>query len=123
LSALAVAVEPQTTGMAQLAPYWPVEDLSKVTVMVVGVGSIGGTATSSLAGYGLGRLLLVDPDRLMWHNLVRHVLPQRYVGRYKVDALRDYLRDQRGDTEITAYTADVVDDAELIRAACWPRPT
>ncbi|MFF0578555.1 ThiF family adenylyltransferase [Streptosporangium saharense] len=110
-----VAVEPEITGITQLHPYWPVADLSAVTVMVVGVGSIGGAAATALAGYGLGRLLLVDPDRLMWHNLVRHVLPRRYAGKYKVDALRDHLADQRGDTEITAFRYDVVDNADRIR--------
>ncbi|MEV0352206.1 ThiF family adenylyltransferase [Nonomuraea sp. NPDC050680] len=77
-------------GITQLQPYWPVTDLASVTAMVVGVGSIGGAAATALAGYGLGRLLLVDPDRLLWHNLVRHVLPRRYIGKFKVDALRDY---------------------------------
>ncbi|WP_051362486.1 ThiF family adenylyltransferase [Amycolatopsis thermoflava] len=110
-----VAVEPETTGIMQLHPHWPVADLSAVTVMVVGVGSIGGAAATALAGYGIGRLLLVDPDRLMWHNLVRHVLPRRYVGQYKVDALREHLADHRGDTEITALRYDVVDDADRIR--------
>jgi hypothetical protein len=86
-----VAVEPETIGIDQIRPFWPVEDLSKVTVTVVGVGSIGGAATHSLAGYGDGRLRLLDPDRLMWHNLVRHVLPDRFVGEYKVDGMREFL--------------------------------
>lgn len=110
-----VAVEPETTGIMQLHRHWPVADLSAVTVMVVGVGSIGGAAASALAGYGLGRLLLVDLDRLLWHNLVRHVLPRRYVGQYKADALREHLADQRSDTEIMAFRYDVVDDADRIR--------
>jgi hypothetical protein len=112
----AVSVEPMTTGITQLDPYWPVADLSTVTAMVVGVGSIGGAAATALAGYGLGRLLLVDPDRLMWHNLIRHMLPRRYVGHYKVDSLREHLTDQRGDTEVTAFRYDVVDDADRVRS-------
>ncbi|NJP97105.1 ThiF family adenylyltransferase [Nonomuraea sp. FMUSA5-5] len=111
-----VAVEPEPIGITQLEPYWPVTDLASVTVMVVGVGSIGGAAATALAGYGLGRLLLVDPDRLLWHNLIRHVLPRRYIGKFKVDALRDYLADRHGDTEIAAFRYDVVNDADLIRA-------
>lgn len=35
---VSVAVEPETTGMAQLQPHWPVDDLAKTTVLVVGVG-------------------------------------------------------------------------------------
>lgn len=110
-----VAIEPETIGIMQVGRSWPVADLSAVTVMVIGVGSIGGAAVTALAGYGVGRLLLVDPDRLMWHNLVRHVLPRRYVGQYKVDALREHLADQRSDTEITGLRYDVVDDADRVR--------
>jgi len=110
-----IAVEPESISVAQLHPYWPVADLSSVTVMVVGVGSIGGAAATALAGYGVGQLLLVDPDRLMWHNLVRHVLPRRYVGRYKADALREHLRDQRGDTDIVPFRYDIIDHADRIR--------
>ena len=39
-------------------------------------------------------LHLLDPDRLLWHNVVRHVLGQRHVGRYKTDAMADHLRDR-----------------------------
>ncbi|MEU3626007.1 hypothetical protein BS329_30615 [Amycolatopsis coloradensis] len=112
---VSVAVEPAEVGTGQLAAHWPIDDLAKTTVMVVGVGSIGGAAVTALAGYGVGRLLLVDPDRLMWHNLIRHVLPDRHVGHFKVDALREHLADQRSDTRIVPYRYDVVDDAHEIR--------
>ncbi|MET9001742.1 ThiF family adenylyltransferase [Amycolatopsis sp. NPDC004169] len=115
VSGVSVAVEPAEFGTGQLAARWPIDDLAKATVMVVGVGSIGGAAVTALAGYGVGRLLLVDPDRLMWHNLVRHVLPGRHVGHFKVDALREHLSDQRSDTRIVPYRFDVVDDAHEVR--------
>jgi molybdopterin/thiamine biosynthesis adenylyltransferase len=110
-----VDIEPSAIGMTQIVQYWPIEELAKTTVMVVGVGSIGGAAVTALASYGVGRLLLVDPDRLLWHNLVRHTLPNRHVGRFKVDALRDHLAQQRPDTKIFPYRFDVVDDAHEIR--------
>jgi hypothetical protein len=111
-----VAVEPETGGIDQIRPFWPVEDLSKVTVTVIGVGSIGGAATRSLAGYGVGRLRLLDPDRLMWHNLIRHVLPDLYVGQYKVDGMREFLGERHPDTSIEAHRLDVVDQADHVRA-------
>jgi len=110
-----VAVEPETIGIDQIRPFWPVEDLSKVTVTVVGVGSIGGAAARSLAGYGIGRLRLLDPDRLMWHNLVRHVLPDRFVGEYKVDGMRQLLAERHPDTVLEAYRLDVVNQADHVR--------
>ncbi len=79
------------------------------------MGSIGGAATTALAGYGVGRLRLVDPDRFLWHNQVRHVLPGRYVGRYKVDGLREHLAEQRPDTTVEALRLNVVENADHIR--------
>jgi molybdopterin/thiamine biosynthesis adenylyltransferase len=114
--AVAVALEPEITGMAQLREHWPVEELAKLTVMVVGVGSIGGAAATALANYGVGRLILVDPDRLMWHNLVRHVLDAQHVGHFKVDALREHLTARYPDTAVNPFRWNVLDDADLIRS-------
>ncbi|HZO69842.1 MAG TPA: ThiF family adenylyltransferase [Kribbellaceae bacterium] len=102
-------------GNAQLAAQWPVDLLAATTVMVVGVGSIGGAAVHALASYGIGRLLLIDHDRLRWHNLVRHVCGPAHVGRMKVSALRDDLRLLRPGTSAEAHPLDVVADADQIR--------
>ncbi|MEV4364464.1 ThiF family adenylyltransferase [Nonomuraea sp. NPDC049625] len=110
-----VECEPEVVGNAQLAARWPVDLLAATTVIVVGVGSIGGATVHALASYGIGRLLLVDPDRLRWHNLVRHVCGPAHVGKMKVSALRDDLRLLRPDTNVEAYPLDVVAEADQIR--------
>ncbi|WP_229327453.1 ThiF family adenylyltransferase [Streptomyces sp. UNOC14_S4] len=68
---LEVSVEPEVTGVLQLEGHWPVEELRSTRVMLIGAGSIGSATAHALAGYGVGHLTLVDPDRLQWHNLVR----------------------------------------------------
>jgi hypothetical protein len=116
VSPLDIECEPEVQGNAQLAPYWPVPVLEETTVMVIGVGSIGGAAAHALAAYGVGRLLLVDPDRLRWHNLVRHVSGAVHVGRLKVTAVREDLRHMRPETDVCPLPLDVVRDADKIRA-------
>jgi glycine/D-amino acid oxidase-like deaminating enzyme len=96
-------------------PYWPAYDLAAATVMVIGIGSIGGAAAHALAAYGVGRLILVDHDRLRWRNLVRHVSSAAQVGRLKVSALREDLRILRPETEVIACPLNVVSDANKIR--------
>jgi hypothetical protein len=113
---LDIECEPEVLGSAQLAPYWPALRLAGTTVMVIGVGSIGGAAAHALAGYGVGRLILVDPDRLRWHNLVRHVCGPAHVGRLKVSAVREDLKHLRPETEVLAHPLNVVTDADQIRA-------
>lgn len=110
-----VAIEPRELGIMQLAAQWPVSDLSGDTVMVVGLGSIGGAIAEQLAALGVGHTLLVDPDRFLWHNQVRHVLGAGAVGRHKVDAVREYLNQEWPNHNCRPLQLDVVRHAHLIR--------
>jgi hypothetical protein len=111
-----VALEPEAHGLVQLAPHWRLDALRDKRVLVVGVGSLGSVVASSLAGYGVGSLDLLDPDRLLWHNTVRHVLGDEHVGRFKVDALAQHLTARWPDLTCTPHVIDVVQDAHLVRA-------
>ena len=68
------------------------EQLSKVRVGIVGLGSIGSKVALSLARSGVQRFLRVDDDYLIPGNLVRHDLSWAFVGVHKVNAVRDALR-------------------------------
>jgi hypothetical protein len=102
-------------GWAQLEPGWPVKNVRSVRVAVIGVGSIGAVAANALAGYGVGTLSLVDPDRLLSHNLVRHHLSARDLGRAKVDGLADQLRRAWPEIKVEPLELNVVADADRIR--------
>lgn len=110
-----VLVEPDTHGLAQLDGQWPVAHLAAKRALVVGTGSIGGRAAQSLTAYGIGNVDLLDPDRLLWHNTVRHVLSDAHVGRYKVNALRDTLKEHWPDLNIRVHRLDVVANADVVR--------
>lgn len=111
-----IAVEPAVIGMQQLADRWPVEELSTLSVAVVGCGSLGGVAADALAGYGVGSLYLIDHDRFLWHNMVRHLLGPESVGRNKAAALTDNLSNRWGNDRIYAMPLDVVRRADVFRA-------
>lgn len=63
-------------------------------VAIVGVGSGGSAVLRELVRAGVGWFLLVDNDRLAPGNVCRHELSLRDVGRLKVHALADYVRDR-----------------------------
>lgn len=71
------------------------EVLADRTVAVVGVGAVGSVAADLLARAGIGRMTLIDEDVIRPGNCVRHLVDGRYVGWYKVDAVRDWIV-QRG---------------------------
>lgn len=114
--AIDIAVEPEHIGLQQLAAQWPLERLAQDTVMVVGLGSIGGAAAEQLAAMGVGRTILVDPDRFLWHNEIRHVLGKCHIGRLKVDAMKDHITERWPDHQALPLPVDVVDDASQVRA-------
>lgn len=113
---LAVAFEPGEVGIGQLDPQWPVTKLQEMRVGVVGVGSIGGVVADALAGYGVGTLDFIDPDRFLWHNQVRHVLGAESVGLLKVDALANRIGRTWPETRVHPYPVNVVSAAHHMRA-------
>lgn len=106
---------PGANPTAALAGDWPVDVLADTRITIVGVGSIGSAAAHALAMAGVGHLSLVDPDRLLWHNVVRHTLDRRDVGRYKVDAVADAITRRWPGTAVEPLRFDVITDADRMR--------
>lgn len=111
----ALEVEPEKTGVWRLDPQWPVAQLQQRRIAIIGLGSIGGRVADALAAYGLGTLDLVDPDRFLWHNQVRHVLGFESVGRGKVMAMRSMLQKRWPESRVNAHPWNAVSDAHLLR--------
>ncbi|WP_206370747.1 HesA/MoeB/ThiF family protein [Solimonas marina] len=95
------------------------ELLRDSSVLVIGLGGLGSTAASHLAGAGIGRLLLCDRDRVELSNLQRQVLyRQSDVGRAKTVAAAAQLAALNRDVEIETFDADdglaAVRDADIV---------
>jgi hypothetical protein len=102
-------------GWDQLRPGWPVGTVQGARITVIGAGSIGSATAHALAAYGVGRIALVDPDRLLAHNLIRHQLSVRHVGLMKVDGLAEQIRSSWPGTIIEPLALDVSADADRMR--------
>jgi hypothetical protein len=98
-----------------LGDTWPLGDLNDHLVTVIGVGSIGSVAADALATYGVARLALVDPDRLLEHNVVRHRLSMRDIGRHKVNAMAERLAACHPNLRVEAFPLDAIDEADVMR--------
>jgi molybdopterin-synthase adenylyltransferase len=66
--------------------------LGDASVLVIGVGALGCAAAEALATAGIGRLTLVDPDRVERSNLHRQLLHRTAdLGRLKVESAAETL--------------------------------
>ncbi len=88
-------------------PGWSLEGqerLRQASVLVVGAGGIGSALLPYLAGAGIGRLGIVDADRVDLTNLHRQVLyTTTELGQWKAEAAAGRLRAANPHPEIRAY--------------------
>lgn len=89
-------------------------NLADKTVAVIGVSGTGSITAEMLARLGVGRIVLVDFDRIERKNLNRilYATPAD-VGRHKTHVLRDAIRAHHPDAAITTIEADVTDPRSI----------
>ena len=75
-----------------------IEKLNGAYVALFGLGGVGSYAAEALARSGVGRLLLVDNDKVSKSNINRQLCAlQSTVGKYKVDIVAERLLDINPD--------------------------
>jgi len=87
------------------------QKLKAASVLLVGAGGIGAPAALYLAAAGVGRIGLLDDDRVSLSNLQRQILYSEHdVGRSKVEAGRERLQALNGDIRVEALPLRVEAD-------------
>lgn len=89
------------------------------TIAVCGLGGLGSNIAISLARAGIGRLILIDFDRVDITNLHRQQYRADQIGLYKTDALSEILKGIAPYIEIETHTVRLTDEnsAELLKGA------
>ena len=67
-------------------------ELNSKKILVIGCGSIGGYLIEQIAKSGVKNIDVIDDDILKEVNIYRHVLGMEYVGRYKSEAICEYIK-------------------------------
>ena len=86
------------------------EKLTAATVAVCGLGGLGSNIAISLARAGVGRLILLDFDRVDITNLHRQQYLADQIGCYKTEALSENLRAIAPYVELVTHTVRITED-------------
>lgn len=80
------------------------EKLLSAKVLVIGTGGLGSPASLYLAAAGIGRIGIVDSDKVELNNLQRQILHStKNVGKPKVESGKERMREINPDVEVTPY--------------------
>ena len=92
---------------------------SSATVAVCGLGGLGSAIAIALARAGIGKLILIDFDRVDITNLHLQQYKTNQIGMNKTDAMRSNLEEIAPYVEIETHTVRLTEDnaAELLRDA------
>lgn len=92
---------------------------SSAAVAVCGLGGLGSNIAVALARAGIGRLILIDFDRVDLTNLHRQQYRADQIGTYKTDALTENLREIAPYLQIRAVTQRITEEnyGELLKDA------
>lgn len=94
-----------------------VDMLQKLTVAILGCGSLGAKVARSLSQAGVGNFILSDSDRLGWENISRHQLGARAVHVEKTTGLKhDLETDFPHIGSVETYPSFNMKSSELLNA-------
>lgn len=80
------------------------EKLKKSCVAIIGLGATGTISSNYLSRAGVGKLILVDKDRVDETNLHRQILyMHKDIGKLKVDVAKKELLDANPDVKLTVF--------------------
>ena len=98
------------------------EKISSTTVAVCGLGGLGSNIVIALARAGIGKLILIDFDKVDITNLHRQQYKINQIGMSKTEALQDNLKEINPYLETKIHTIrlnennanDVLSDVDII---------
>lgn len=83
---------------------------SAATVAVCGLGGLGSNIAIALARAGIGKLILIDFDRVDITNLHRQQYKVNQIGKYKTDALFENLKEIAPYIDMELHTVRITRD-------------
>ena len=97
--------------------------IKRVSILVIGAGGLGSSVLQYLSAAGVGKIGIVDDDKVELSNLNRQLIyAENDLGESKVDAAKNYISKSNPSIKIETYKIrideknlpDIIDDYDLI---------
>ena len=86
------------------------QKFTSACIAICGLGGLGSNIANSLARVGIGKLILIDFDRVDITNLHRQQYKANQIGRYKTEALCENLAEIAPYLETEIHTVCITED-------------
>ncbi len=90
--------------------------ISTTVIALIGVGGGNTKIAFDLASLGIGKLILIDPDKWEEHNRNRIFIPPGHVGMHKVESTKKLIKAYYPNVEIEGFVAKAEDVPEDVYA-------
>ena len=88
--------------------------LENATILVIGVGGVGGYVVESLVRNGIGNIILVDYDKVDITNFNRQIIAlDDNIGKYKVECFKERIKCINKNCNVLTYNIKI--DSENIK--------
>ena len=85
--------------------------INNTTVLVLGVGGVGSYAVESLVRSGVGKIIIVDNDKVDITNLNRQLMTlHSNIGKYKVNVLESRIKDINPNCEVVKINSFITNE-------------
>lgn len=99
------------TRLENLIGSFSLEKLKKSTILVIGLGGVGGYVVEALARSGIGNLILVDYDKVDITNFNRQIIATTSnIGKYKADCFKERIESINEDCNVITYNIKIDKD-------------
>lgn len=98
-----------------------IKTLAGKTVVVLGIGGVGGYVVEALARGGIGNIVLTDMDEISISNLNRQIIATvDTIGKSKVHVMKDRILSINPKCKVTCYKSFIDENnvKDIIKAEC-----
>lgn len=90
-----------------------IDDIKSKTVLVIGLGGVGGYAIETLIRSGISNIIIVDGDKVESSNLNRQIIAlNSTIGEYKTQAFEKRIKDINPNCKVKAIN-EFIDDTNI----------